>query len=131
MTRNKIIDNDMVLLKVVLSFNSLFLWVNLVSRVTLNQVLTSIRMHSSQFLSLHMHILFSFFFFHLRLLFLRDLRQMMKNEKFSLYSNILTALKIFIFRTINMLIFTSPYCSLLNLQQIYNIITQQYIRQIN
>lgn len=130
MTRNKIIDNDMVLLKVVLSFNSLFLWVNLVSRVTLNQVLTSIRMHSSQFLSLHMHILFSFFF-HLRLLFLRDLRQMMKNEKFSLYSNILTALKIFIFRTINMLIFTSPYCSLLNLQQIYNIITQQYIRQIN
>lgn len=130
MTRNKIIDNDMVLLKVVLSFNSLFLWVNLVSRVTLNQVLTSIRMHSSQFLSLHMHIFFSFFF-HLRLLFLRDLRQMMKNEKFSLYSNILTALKIFIFRTINMLIFTSPYCSLLNLQQIYNIITQQYIRQIN
>lgn len=130
MTRNKIIDNDMVLLKVILSFNSLFLWVNLVSRVTLNQVLTSIRMHSSQFLSLHMHILFSFFF-HLRLLFLRDLRQMMKNEKFSLYSNILTALKIFIFRTINMLIFTSPYCSLLNLQQIYNIITQQYIRQIN
>lgn len=130
MTRNKIIDNDMVLLKVVLSFNSLFLWVNLVSRVTLNQVLTSIRMHSSQFLSLHMHILFSFFF-HLRLLFLRDLRQMMKNEKFSLYSNILTALKIFIFRTINILIFTSPYCSLLNLQQIYNIITQQYIRQIN
>lgn len=72
-----------------------------------------------------------FFFFHLRLLFLRDLRQMMKNEKFSLYSNILTALKIFIFQTINMLIFTSPYCSLLNLQQIYNIITQQYIRQIN
>lgn len=130
MTRNKIIDNDMVLLKVVLSFNSLFLWVNLVSRVTLNQVLTSIRMHSSQFLSLHMHILFSFFF-HLRLLFLRDLRQMMKNEKFSLYSNILTALKIFIFRTINILIFTSPYCSLLNLQQIYNIIIQQYIRQIN
>lgn len=130
MTRNKIIDNDMVLLKVVLSFNSLFLWVNLVSRVTLNQVLISIRMHSSQFLSLHMHIFFSFFF-HLRLLFLRDLRQMMKNEKFSLYSNILTALKIFIFRTINMLIFTSPYCSLLNLQQIYNIITQQYIRQIN
>lgn len=130
MTRNKIIDNDMVLLKVVLSFNSLFLWVNLVSRVTLNQVLTSIRMHSSQFLSLHMHIFFSFFF-HLRLLFLRDLRQMMKNEKFSLYSNILTALKIFIFRTINILIFTSPYCSLLNLQQIYNIITQQYIRQIN
>lgn len=130
MTRNKIIDNDMVLLKVILSFNSLFLWVNLVSRVTLNQVLTSIRMHSSQFLSLHMHILFSFFF-HLRLLFLRDLRQMMKNEKFSLYSNILTALKIFIFRTINMLIFTNPYCSLLNLQQIYNIITQQYIRQIN
>lgn len=130
MTRNKIIDNDMVLLKVVLSFNSLFLWVNLVSRVTLNQVLTSIRMHSSQFLSLHMHILFSFFF-HLRLLFLRDLRQMMKNEKFSLYSNILTALKIFIFRTINILIFISPYCSLLNLQQIYNIITQQYIRQIN
>lgn len=130
MTRNKIIDNDMVLLKVVLSFNSLFLWVNLVSRVTLNQVLTSIRMHFSQFLSLHMHIFFSFFF-HLRLLFLRDLRQMMKNEKFSLYSNILTALKIFIFRTINMLIFTSPYCSLLNLQQIYNIITQQYIRQIN
>lgn len=130
MTRNKIIDNDMVLLKVVLSFNSLFLWVNLVSRVTLNQVLTSIRMHSSQFLSLHMHILFSFFF-HLRLLFLRDLRQMMKNEKFSLYSNILTALKIFIFRTINILIFTSSYCSLLNLQQIYNIITQQYIRQIN
>lgn len=130
MTRNKIIDNDMVLLKVILSFNSLFLWVNLVSRVTLNQVLTSIRMHSSQFLSLHMHILFSFFF-HLRLLFLRDLRQMMKNEKFSLYSNILTALKIFIFRTINILIFTSPYCSLLNLQQIYNIITQQYIRQIN
>lgn len=130
MTRNKIIDNDMVLLKVVLSFNSLFLWVNLVSRVTLNQVLTSIRMHSSQFLSLHMHILFSFFF-HLRLLFLRDLRQMMKNEKFSLYSNILTALKIFIFRTINIIIFTSPYCSLLNLQQIYNIIIQQYIRQIN
>lgn len=130
MTRNKIIDNDMVLLKVILSFNSLFLWVNLVSRVTLNQVLTSIRMHSSQFLSLHMHIFFSFFF-HLRLLFLRDLRQMMKNEKFSLYSNILTALKIFIFRTINILIFTSPYCSLLNLQQIYNIITQQYIRQIN
>lgn len=130
MTRNKIIDNDMVLLKVILSFNSLFLWVNLVSRVTLNQVLTSIRMHSSQFLSLHMHILFSFFF-HLRLLFLRDLRQMMKNEKFSLYSNILTALKIFIFRTINILIFTSSYCSLLNLQQIYNIITQQYIRQIN
>lgn len=130
MTRNKIIDNDMVLLKVILSFNSLFLWVNLVSRVTLNQVLTSIRMHSSQFLSLHMHIFFSFFF-HLRLLFLRDLRQMMKNEKFSLYSNILTALKIFIFRTIIILIFTSPYCSLLNLQQIYNIITQQYIRQIN
>lgn len=69
MTRNKIIDNDMVLLKVVLSFNSFswvkknfFSWVNFVSRVTLNQVLTSIHMHS-QFLFLHMHILFFFFSF--------------------------------------------------------------------
>lgn len=33
---------------------------NLVSRVTLNQVLTSIRMHSSQFLSLHILFFFSF-----------------------------------------------------------------------